>query len=174
MEFSDQVLIRAHVVFVNWARIHGLLILSLTCLGCAGALVLLSSGAVGVHLDVGESIVEVFALGVFEVALTLVPSSTFQVETMDPDSIAGFLDRLAFDTGIVSDDGVPGVSNISTLFDGIEGPVVDSVSSGDFLTHGGEETLWVEEASEPEGDWALSGAHSEPPLELVVPVVQRR
>ena len=157
VELSDQVLIRAHVVLVHRAWIHRLLILSLVLLGCAGALVLLGSGAIGVHLDVGEGEVKILALRVLEVPLRLVPSGALQVQTMDPYTVDRLLDSLAFDSGIVCNNCVPGISDVGTLFDGIEGPVIVPVGAGDLLANGGQESLRVEEASQPEGDWALHG-----------------
>jgi len=92
---------------------------------------------------------------------------------VDPDTFYGFLDCLAFDPGIISDDSVTGVGNIGALLDGIESPVVNSVGSGDLLAHGGEETLRVEEASQPVGHWTLHRSLLQPGGQLIVPVVQR-
>jgi len=71
---------------------------------------------------------------------------------MNPNTFSGFLDGLAFNVGIVSNDGVAWVSNFSTVLDGIESPVISSMRTGDFLLDGGEETLRVKESSQPERD----------------------
>jgi len=92
---------------------------------------------------------------------------------MDPYSFNRFLDCLAFNSSIVSDDSVSGVGNISALFDSIESPVVNSVGSGDLLSNGGEETLRVEESSQPVGHWTLHRSLLQPGGQLVMPVVQR-
>jgi len=112
--------------------------------------------AIGKHLNVREREVEVLVLRVFEVTLTLVPGSAFEVQTMDPYTFRRLRNSLALNLGVISDYCVAGVGDFSTLFNCVEGPVVDSVSTGDLLTHTGEEALWVEEPSEPVGDKAVS------------------
>jgi len=110
--------------------------LSLVLLGCAGALVLLGSGAIGVHLDVGEGEVKILALRVLEVPLRLVPSGALQVQTMNPYTVDRLLDSLAFDSGIVCNNCIPGISDVGTLFNSIEGPVIVPVRAGDLLANG--------------------------------------
>ena len=74
---------------------------------------------------------------------------------MDPNTFSGFLDGLAFDVSIISNDGVAWVSNFGAVLDGIESPIVSSMGTGDFLLDGGEETLRVEESSQPERDGSV-------------------
>ena len=56
-------------------------------------------------------------------------------------------------------------SDLIVEYDGIEGPSL--VRTSDFLTHGCEEALWVEESSHPEAGWS---SVEEPRAELVVAV----
>jgi len=58
--------------------------------------------------------------------------------------------------------------DFSLRLDGIKRPFLLGVLSGDFLQCCSQETLWVVESSQPEGDW--TGALGEPVLKLEVTV----
>lgn len=89
---------------------------------------------------------------------------------MDPNTFSGFLDSLAFDVGIISNDGVAWVSNFGAVLDGIESPVVSSMGTSYFLLDRGEETLGVEESGQPERDGSV---FLEPVIKSEVTVLER-
>jgi len=89
---------------------------------------------------------------------------------MDPASFSRFSNVLSFNAGIVSNDGVSGVSNFSTRLNGIKSPVISSVSTGNLLVNRGKETLRVEESSQPEGDRSVLG---QPVSKTEVSVLER-
>ena len=148
VELSDEVSILAHGVLVHGARVEVLLIDG-RLLGRTRSLVL-SRGALGIELDVGESKEQVFTLGVLKEALRFVPGGTLELESMDPDTFSRLLNALAFNAGIISNKRVTDISHFRSRLDGIQRPVIDSVSTGDLLSYRGEETLTIEESSEPE------------------------
>jgi len=76
---------------------------------------------------------------------------------MDPAAFCRLSDALAFDACIISYNGVAWVGNFSPLLDSVESPVLSSVGTSDLLTHRGQETLRVEETSEPIGNGPVFG-----------------
>jgi len=150
VELGAQVSVLTHGVLVYGARVHVLVIYG-RFLGCSGSL-LFGRWALSVHLDVGEGKEEVFTLGVLEETLGFVPGSALKPESVDPDSLSRLSNVLTFNAGIVSNDGVARVSDFSSGLYGIQSPVVSSVSTGDLLHDGSQESLGIEESSQPERD----------------------
>ena len=82
VDLGNQVAVLAHGVFVDWAWVHALFVCGVPS-RCTGSL-LFGGRALGEDLNVGERVEQILALGVFDVALGLVPRGTFEEETMDP------------------------------------------------------------------------------------------
>jgi hypothetical protein len=156
-------------LFVDRARVHALVIIGVL-LRCTRSS-LFSGRALGEDFDVGEGVEEVFALGVLNVTLRLVPGGTLKDQTVDPAAFGGLSDVAAFNASIISNDGVPGVGNFGPLLDSVESPVLSSVRASNLLADRGKETLGVEESSEPVGDGSV---FADPGEELVVAVLERR
>jgi hypothetical protein len=74
---------------------------------------------------------------------------------MDPASFSGLSDTLSFNASIISNDGVARISDFSSRLDSIQSPVVSSMGTGDLLIDGCEETLGIEESSQPERDGSV-------------------
>jgi len=156
-----------HGVLVDWARVH-VLVIDSGLLRSTWSL-LFGRGALGVDLNVGEGKEEVLTLGVLKVSLGLIPGSAFKPESVNPASFCGLSNVLAFNASIVSDNGVARISNLSSRLYGIKSPVVSSMGTGNLLVDGGEETLRVEESSQPERDRSVL---SQPVGESVVSVLE--
>jgi hypothetical protein len=168
VELGYQVPILTHGVLVYGARVH-VLVIDGSFLGGTRSL-LFGRGALGVDLHVGESEEEVFTLGVFKVSLGFVPGGTFKPESVNPASFSRLGNVLTFNASIISNDSVTGIGDFSSRLNGIKSPVVSSMGTGDLLVDGGEETLRVEESSQPERDWSVLG---EPVGESEVSVLER-
>jgi len=157
-----------HRVLVYGARVH-VLVIDGSLLGSTRSL-LFGRGALSVDLNVGEGKEEILTLGVFKVTLGLVPGSTFKPESMDPASFSGLSDSLAFNASIISNNGVARISDLSSRLDSIQSPIVSSMGTGDLLIDGCEETLGIEESSQPERDGSVL---SQPVGESEVSVLER-
>lgn len=122
-------------------------------------------GGLRSDVDNGEGLEGILGGLVFESLLVSRPGSTFEVQTMDADTFRrcgeGLLNATIFTTNDF-------LLDLCLGLDGIKGPLLLSVLSGDLLHGGSEETLWVVEASEPEGDGAAT--LGEPVVQLEVPV----
>lgn len=146
VDTCNQILVIPLGVLVNGAMIVCLL-LSLKVLFFAvyrGAVVcsLVLVRRNGRHVDNGESEVEVFSDGVFEIA-SLVPGGTLKEESMDEDTFGRWRNCFV-NTAIISLDGV--LLSFSLGLDLIEGPLLVRVLSGDFLHGSSQEALRVVEA----------------------------
>jgi len=168
VELGYQVPILTHGVLVNGAGVH-VLVINGSFLRSARSL-LFGRWAFGKDLHVGESEEEVFTLGIFKVTLGFVPGSTFKPESVNPASFGRLNNVFTFNTSIISNDGVTGISDFSSGFNGIQSPVVSSMGTSDLLIDGGEETLRIEESSQPERDGSVLG---QPVGESEVSVLER-
>lgn len=117
VEFGDEISILANGVLVDRARVKVLLIDG-CLLGRTGAL-LFSRWAFSIELNVRERIEKIFTLGVFEVTLCLVPGSSFEVKSMDPDTFRRFGNALTFNASIVTNKSISGVCNFGARLNGI-------------------------------------------------------
>jgi hypothetical protein len=86
---------------------------------------------------------------------------------MNPDTFCWFIDLFAFNSGIISYKSIFRDSYSSLHDHRIECPLVVLMCTTDFLTSGGQETLRIEESSQPEGDWSVL---HEPGSELIFSV----
>jgi hypothetical protein len=118
-------------------------------------------------VDNREGVEELLWLRFFKSLLALVPPSTFEVKTVDKDTFSWHLELLAFNAAIVTLDHILG--DFGLVLDLIEGPLLGLSLTGDFLLHGGEEALWVEEAGQPEGLRTLLG---DPAIQLEVAIIE--
>jgi len=96
----------------------------------------------------GEGEEQIFAGLLLEPLVILVPLRTFKVETVDKYTLVNWLDDLAFNAAVITRNDF--FHHIGLVVDLIEGPLFSFVLTGHLLLHGGEETLRVEETSEPE------------------------
>lgn len=91
---EDQVLVISLRVLVNWAHI-GILVLRNVWLGLHGAaLVCASHGRHGAHMHDWELVVELLWIGLLQPSLLSVPTSTFEEETVDVNSLSWRIDCL--------------------------------------------------------------------------------
>jgi len=147
IELSDEISVLANGVLVDRALVKILLIDR--CLFRRTRTLLFGRWAFSIELNVRERIEKIFTLGVFKVTLRLVPGSSFEVKSMDPDTFRWLGDALSFNASVVTDKSVSRICNFRARLDGIQSPVVSSVSTSDFLSNGSEESLTIEESSQP-------------------------
>jgi len=107
----------------------------------------------------------VFANLLLESLVCLVPLATFKEETVDEDTFGWWVESLAFNAAVIATNDV--LKDFCLVVDLIERPALTLLLSSDLLLHGSEETLRVEEASQPE---ALGSLLEEPAVELVVTI----
>ena len=100
-----------------------------------------------------EGLIRILRSRVLESLLVPGPGGAFQVETVDADTFGGNCELL-LDAAILASNDL--FLDLCLGFDGVERPLLLGVLSGDLLHGGSEETLGIIEASEPEGDGALS------------------
>jgi len=110
-----------------------------------------------------ELVVKLLWIGIFESLLWSVPSRSLKEETMDIDTLIWWVDSLSFDSSIITLDNI--LQDLRRVDDLIKRPGLSL--SGNFLFHGCEETLWVEETSKPEGWWSFL---VDPSMELVMSI----
>lgn len=151
---EDQIPVVTLGVLVDWAEVVGpLLVVVLGLLG-GGLVHQVLVGGLGGDVHDWEGEEQVLAGLLLEALVVLVPLRAFQVETVNEDTLIDGLDDFAFNAAVITWNNL--FEDISLVVDLIEGPLFVSVLTGDLLLHGGKETLWVEEASEPERWWALA------------------
>lgn len=102
---------------------------------------------------------------VFESLLVSGPCGTFKIKTVDADTLSWHREGLLNAAIFTANDFL---LDFSLRLDGIKRPLLLGVLSGDFLQGCGQETLWVVESGQPEGDRA--GALGEPVIKLEVTV----
>ena len=125
----------------------------------------LHSCGLGSEVDNREWLERILGGLILEFLLVLGPGGTFEEEAVDTDTFLRDGECLLNTARFVKDDFL---LDFSLWLDGIKGPLLFRVLSGDLLHSSSQETLRVIEAGEPERDGALTLL--EPVVKLVVPV----
>lgn len=105
------------------------------------------------EVDDWEGLEGILRRRILESLLVPRPGGAFQVETVDADTFGGNRELL-LDAAIFTSNDL--FLDLCLGFDRVERPLLLGVLSGDLLHGSSEETLGIIEASEPEGDGALS------------------
>lgn len=146
---EDQVLVISLGVLVDWAVVGSLgevREVGLASRGLAWGSVFVDGGRDGVDVQDRELVEQLLGLRVLQSSVTLVPTGALQEQTVDVYTFLWLLDRFTFDTTVFTWNDL--LEDIGGILDLVERPSL--LLSGDLLLHGSQETLWVEEACEPE------------------------
>jgi len=93
-----------------------------------------------------ELVVKLFGLRFFQSSVTLVPASTFEVETVDVHTFLWMVDGFALNATVITLDYL--LKHIGCVLDFIERPRL--LLPRNLLLHCSQETLRVEESCKPE------------------------
>jgi len=146
----DEVLIVTLWVLVDGAAVVsslGVELLLATTTGGGTGVVRSGGSRLGGEMNHGEGLEWILRGLVFEALLVSGPGSTFKVETVDADTFTWDLEYLLDATIFASNDFL---LDFSLGLNGLKRPLLLGVLSSDLLHGGGQETLRVVEASQPE------------------------